>query len=315
MGEWNTVKNKIHWPRQIHRTIIASMLMAAATFLLVLPLLYGTPEHQVKEVQETWHGTQETEAGDLSDSSRGRAQLFDRGDILTESEEQEILSALEQLSDETKWTCFVLTTEDAGGLTAQEYADDFVDTNAYEEDGVCFLIDMDNREIYISTTGEAIRYLTDNRLEEILDEAYGDVSTGDYADGFLAMIRETADWYEQGVYSDQYNVDEQGNRDPYIQKKKALTGTETLMALIVAAIAAAGSVALVCGRYRLKIGGCRYDFRGNSQVRMDIREDHLVHQMLSHRKLQNENSGGGGHSSSIHTSSGGGTHGGGGRRF
>ena len=39
-------------------------------------------------------------------------------------------------------------------------------------DGLALLIDMDNREITVSTSGIAIRYLTDERIENILDAGY-----------------------------------------------------------------------------------------------------------------------------------------------
>ena len=76
-------------------------------------------------------------------------------------------------------------TEDAGGKTSVEYADDFFDEHSTEaEDGVALLIDMDNREIYLSTCGKAIRYLTDSRLDSILDDAYNEVSEEKYAECF-----------------------------------------------------------------------------------------------------------------------------------
>lgn len=45
----------------------------------------------------------------------------------------------------------MLTTDDTNGKTTQEYADDFFDAIAENGDGVALLIDMQNREICIST--------------------------------------------------------------------------------------------------------------------------------------------------------------------
>ena len=66
----------------------------------------------------------------------------------------------------------MLTTDDTNGKTTQEYADDFFDAIAENGDGVALLIDMQNREICISTGGIAIRYLTDARIEDILNDGH-----------------------------------------------------------------------------------------------------------------------------------------------
>lgn len=42
---------------------------------------------------------------------------------------------------------------------------------------------MDNREIYVSTTGYAMKVLTDARVEKVLDAAYDSVADGNYAEG------------------------------------------------------------------------------------------------------------------------------------
>ena len=67
--------------------------------------------------------------------------------------------------EESGWNVYAVTTDDAQGKSATAYADDFFDEHSTEqEDGVALLIDMDNREITISTCGIAIRYLTDSRI-------------------------------------------------------------------------------------------------------------------------------------------------------
>ena len=100
------------------------------------------------------------------------SKVVDDADLLSYDEEKEIQSMLDDFAGESGWTLFAVTTDDANGMTSEEYADDFVDRNALEENGVCFLIDMDNREIYMSTTGSAIRILTELRIDIIMDESY-----------------------------------------------------------------------------------------------------------------------------------------------
>ncbi len=54
--------------------------------------------------------------------------------------------------------------------------------------GILLSIDMDNREIYVSTTGYAMKVLTDARVEKVLDAAYDSVADGNYAEGALGAI-------------------------------------------------------------------------------------------------------------------------------
>ena len=75
-------------------------------------------------------------------------------------------------------------TRDAQGKDAEAYADDYYDTHGYGENGVLFLIDLDNGQVWISTAGAMIRFLTDARIEEVLDAGYEALQAGQYAGGF-----------------------------------------------------------------------------------------------------------------------------------
>ena len=74
-----------------------------------------------------------------------------------------------------------------------EVADDFYDENAFGYDaphgtGILFLIDMDNRQAWISTSGEAITYFTDQRIEWTLDNIFEFLPDGNYAGSFQAFL-------------------------------------------------------------------------------------------------------------------------------
>ena len=95
-------------------------------------------------------------------------RLVDDADLLTDSEEQELNTELDEISEKQQCDVVVVTENSLDGKSAQDYADDFFDAIAENGDGVALLIDMPNREICISTGGIAIRYLTDARIEDIL---------------------------------------------------------------------------------------------------------------------------------------------------
>ncbi len=251
--------------------------------------------------------------------------IYDDADLLTAEEESGLEAQIERMHESWDMNFLAVTTEDASGKSSMEYADDFYDAKypeASEEDGILYLIDMDHREIYLSTSGEAIRYLTDARIERILDEAYEAVAEGDYYGTFQAFLDATEDYLSQGIPSDQYHYDvETGERDEYHAPVSAqspkITVTEAVIALVAALLAAGGTCGVIVGKYQLKFEDFHYDAYTDAEVRLWVNEDRLINSFITHRKIpqNNGNSGGGGSRSSVHHSSSGRSHGGGGRGF
>src|SRR5690606_28239367 len=94
---------------------------------------------------------------------------------------------------------------------------DYFDYNGYgvgsERDGILLLMDFDNREVYISTYGRGIRYLTDQRIGWIIDAVYeGGMASGNYIGAARVFLTETSDYLAQGIPADQYNEDAGPNR-------------------------------------------------------------------------------------------------------
>ena len=67
----------------------------------------------------------------------------------------------------------------------KSYADDFYMDNGYYDNGmdggILFLIDMDNRQVWISTAHDMRYYLTDERLEDVIDAGYEELTEEKYA--------------------------------------------------------------------------------------------------------------------------------------
>ena len=122
-------------------------------------------------------------AGPLS-ARAAVSQVADLGELLSDEEETALAARMEQLEEEWKQAFVIVTTRDAQGKDAEAYADDYYDTHGYGENGVLFLIDLDNGQVWISTAGAMIRFLTDARIEEVLDAGYEALQAGQYAGGF-----------------------------------------------------------------------------------------------------------------------------------
>lgn len=251
-------------------------------------------------------------------SAAQEGNVYDQANLLTEVELRTLNENITALSEETGWNIYAVTTSDAQGKSATAYADDFFDEHSPEqEDGVALLIDMDNREITISTCGEAIRYLTDTRIDVILDKAYINISNGEYGACLTTMADGVAEAYRKKIETGQYNYDSDTGE---VSKYKQLTAMEA--ALSFGAAAAAGVLVFlsVLGSYRMKRGNYKYEFRENARIALRVRDDRFVNQVVTHRRIpkQTTTNGSGGHSSgrsTTHRSSSGRSHGGGSRKF
>ena len=134
--------------------------------------------------------------------------VYDDAALLTPEEIETLESELDAAGEKTGWNMLMLTTDDTNGKTTQEYADDFFDAIAENGDGVALLIDMQNREICISTGGIAIRYLTDARIEDILNDGYEPISDGEYEQCLSVMLKDVLVYYDEGIPSNQYEYEE-----------------------------------------------------------------------------------------------------------
>lgn len=249
--------------------------------------------------------------------------VYDHADLLNTEEEQQLQDYASTMKEIWDMNFMVVTTADAEGKSSQEYADDFYDTHfpsADDEDGVLYLIDMDHREIYLSTSGMAIRYLTDRRVKTVLDEAYAYVASGDYFGTFQSFFDASEAYFYEGVPKDQYNDIETGQVDKY-QEPMKLTMGELLIAFAGALIPALLTVGIIKAKYQLKFEDFHYNENTDSDVALSVKSDCLVNQFITHRRIPKNDgnsarSGGGGASrSTVHRSSSGRSHGGGGRRF
>ena len=244
--------------------------------------------------------------------------VYDEAGILSEEERATLLEQVNALREKTGWDIFAVTTANANGKSSMEYADDFYDAQtADDSNGVLALIDMDNREIYLSTCGDAIRCLEDARIESILDDAFSYVVDGDYAGCLSVMLSGVEYYYEKGIHEDQYNYDVETGA---VSEYRTLTWMEVVPVALLSAGVGIAIYCIVVHRYSLK-GSTRndsYPYTRYGQVNLIDTEDRFVHQTITHHVIQTNNggsSGGSGHRSSVHHSSGGRSHGGGGRSF
>ena len=242
--------------------------------------------------------------------------VVDQAELFTDGEEAELAASAATLGSQYQMDIVLVTTNDTGGLSARDYADDYFDYNGYgigsERNGILFLMDFDNREIYISTSGSSIRYLTDQRITWILDEVYeGGMGSGDYIGAARVFLAETSGYLAEGIPTDQYNESE--------TEPNKLTAVEGAVGAAASGLSGLGFFSGVKRKYKGKKEKAVFEFRQNSLMNLGIVQDNLVNTRMSSRPIPIQNTSSGGRSSggrsSTHTSGSGRTHGGGGRKF
>ena len=167
-------------------------------------------------------------------------KIYDFADLLTDSEENLLYKEATEFISQYNMD-LVLVTIDDNHTTPREFADDFYDYNFFgindTHNGVLVLIDMDNREVYISTTGEAILMYNDNRIDSILDDMIYYMKNGAYYNAFDVSINDLSDFAKDGIPEGNQNsyIDENGDY-VYVEHNEFPIGIFLIISLIVATI-------------------------------------------------------------------------------
>lgn len=236
--------------------------------------------------------------------------FFDNADLLDSSGEHNIVQLAESYKDSLKMDIVFVTTNNTNGKSSMEYADDFYDGleggHEYNKDGILFLIDLDNGLVTISTSGRAIKLMSDSEIDCALD-AY-DTAGGkfDFSASIYAMtnyaLSNMSYWMSEGADSTWYYIKPSG--------PQLLIGIVfTLGVLIILYRRHNKANKTVFATAYISEDGYKLN---NKKVNF-IREYSNVHR--DYYKKSSSSSGGGHRSGSSHRSSSGRSHGGGSRRL
>ena len=111
-----------------------------------------------------------------------------------------------------------------------EYADDFYDYNFFKENGSLFLIDMDTRNIWISTKGKAITIYTDEKINNINENIYKYFSDEKYNEGITKFI----ELFKEYESDKKYNaIKKEQNKGKYIIISLVVSTLITLIIMII----------------------------------------------------------------------------------
>lgn len=247
--------------------------------------------------------------------------IFDQANLFSDTEKVELQEQASRLSDQFQMDIRIVTTNDSEGKSARQYASDFYDSHGFgygeTEDGVLYLIDMDNREVYIFTRDRIVDYFPDLTVEEILDKVYPyltEEAFGESAKAFLADLEATmnagipegsssSDGYAQSDGNSSYSPSNTASSDGELIK-------ELLLYLAIAIGVGVISVGVMAMYNRGRSTTTASTYLESNSFDVTNKMDRHYNTRVTQQKIQrNSNSGGG---SSF---SGGGRSGGGGRGF
>ncbi len=263
-------------------------------------------------------------------------RVFDDGGLFSASERERLNDKISAMEAEEKWNYYIVTTRDTGGKTARSFADDFYDRNhlgrGEDASGVLLLIDMDNREAYISTGGAAVDYYSSWKIDAALDGMANSLSNRHYysaANSFLnAMdtVPSSAGAASGGSAGAASEAHTQADTEtsPAEQEASAETewtlGQSAVVSAFWAVIAVVIFVAVVLSKNRANRAafGMAATPQNREQLTLTRSEDRFINVVTHTRRIQrssDQSRSREGTKPSVHRSSSGVRHGGGGRKF
>ena len=246
--------------------------------------------------------------------------VIDDAALLTDSEIQDLEDKAQALQDQYGMDVVVLTVDSLEGSRAQDVADDFYDQNGYGDDGVLFLLAMEEREWYISTAGDGIYALTDYGIQQVGFVMIPYLSEGDWYGAFVTFYDELPMYFdalESGTPIDGY-ADYSGDYYHGDQEEIVYYEEDTspsLLLSLVAGLVVAG-ISLLIMRSAMNTKRQQHsagEYVNAGSYNLHQQQDLFLYSNVTKVRRQQQSSSGGG--SSVHTSSGGRSHGGGGGRF
>lgn len=241
-------------------------------------------------------------------------KVYDYAQVLTEKEESKLKSSIDSYINEYNMDMVLVTVKYHTKNTTKEYAEDFYDYNNFgignTKDGILFVIDFTfgYTDIYILTTGEAIRIYDDNRIDKMLDNIANKKDKG-YYHMFESFTSDASNYANLGVPSSNSNTKIDSNGD--------LVYLETIhwpLIIIFSLLTPTIIVLIFVFKNRMvkKSTTAAYYLKDGSVV-INVKRDNFITTNTTSVRINDSSSSSGG--SSVSRGSSGRSHGGGGRRL
>ena len=232
--------------------------------------------------------------------------LVDEADLLIDSEENALLSRLEEVSRTGQTDIVVVTINSLQGEDVQDYADDFYDNSGYAEDGILLLISIDDSEWYIATAGFGITAVTDAGRKYMAEQFVGELSDGEFFDAFITYADLCDEFIRQARNGDPYD---EGN----LPKRPFPLVGNLLVSLGIGPVTAFVMTGRMKGEMKtVTTQEKATDYVKGGSLKVTRSNELFLYTQVNRQTKEKQASSGG---SDTHNSSSGRTHGGGGGKF
>lgn len=246
-------------------------------------------------------------------------RVIDSLDYLSSDEISRLNENIGRIQSEKNIDVVIVITDKLDGKTSMAYADDFYDENNYGFDsqysGILMLINMKDREVWISTTGLCIDIFTDSRIETMIGGITDKLKNGDFYAASNVYLDYVANYANQGIPSGQQRVEQPsvyyGEELSYFDKVKGLATNPVVY--LVSLLISLGITLLLSLNSKGKKTTNFQTYEESGSFNLSQKEDMYLREFVTKTKVvKNESSGG---TSSTHSGSSGRSHGGGGGKF
>lgn len=244
-------------------------------------------------------------------------KIYDYAQELTTTEEKQLKSLVDNYINTYNMDMALVTVKYHQKLDTKTYAEDFYDYNdfgvGYTKDGIIFVIDFTfgYTDIYISTTGEAIRMYDDYRINRMLDNIAAKKNDG-YFEMFKIFINDATNYASLGIPASNSNteINEYGD----IVYKESIPW---IIIIIISLVVPSIIIGILIAKNRMikKSVNATYYLKDGSVI-INTRNDRFITTHTTSVRINDDSSSGGRvGGSSVSRGSSGTSHGGGGRRL
>lgn len=252
-------------------------------------------------------------------------KVYDNAQLFSPEELQTLEDMCNQYGETSQVDIVIITTKDLGGKTPKSYLEDFYDEKGFGYnnefgDTAMVLLKTDPGHVEIQGYGQCEYYISDNRIESILNYIYPSLKNKNFYQAMEKFISQVNYYMEDEPESDYTHTEEDNQAYENVRNNKTKSGPLFQIGNQITLAIGIGAATVLLMAFgsggRNTVNSSTYLEHGNSRVlaRQDI---YLRTTTTKRRKPKNNNSSGGGGSSrgGGGVSSGGHSHSGGGRSF
>ena len=236
-------------------------------------------------------------------------KVYDFGNLLTDKEEEKLYKEIKNVIDSSSLDFAIVTISENVKDSARDYAHDFYDYNLFGKDGLLFLIDMDTREIYMSTKGSAVSLFPDSRMAPILENVYGKVASKDYYSACSTFVTSIGQFIGIGEAS--------VNEDIVINDDGTVSKNLHLLEIFIFSLIGTGIIIfiMISMNKMVNVATSSKEFLNKETMKIDDISETFLGSHVSKTPKSSSSSGGSRGGTSISRGSSGHNHGGMGRKF